>query len=214
MKAAIADGKTRMRTTQIFPELNTEVRWPAWRPPATAPAPPGRDATPSNPQPNPLQNPRRPAQMDVYRVGTLLEGVRELACQLAADGKRVAVCVQPSMGTGVFTAMPMMLNGIRRIMDAMDWGEGEGFIRTGSIGPDECAPDDDVFILIAPQHITGHSVLPLLLPMAEAAGARPMVLISPRLADIPRRGRGGGGGAAAPARAFGAAFCLLLRPRL
>jgi len=43
---------------------------------------------------------------DVYRVGTLLELVREVAMRLAADGKKVRVCVQGSMGSGVFQAMP------------------------------------------------------------------------------------------------------------
>ena len=38
----------------------------------------------------------------VYRVGTLLEMVRDMATALAADGKRVKVCVQGAMGEGVF----------------------------------------------------------------------------------------------------------------
>ena len=40
--------------------------------------------------------------MDVYRIGTLLEMVREMAYELAVDGKLVKVCVQQSMGQGVF----------------------------------------------------------------------------------------------------------------
>lgn len=40
--------------------------------------------------------------MDVFRIGTLLELCREVATALAADGKRVKVCVQKSMGQGVF----------------------------------------------------------------------------------------------------------------
>lgn len=38
----------------------------------------------------------------MYRVGTLLELVREVATSLAADGKRVKVCVQQALGQGVF----------------------------------------------------------------------------------------------------------------
>jgi len=41
-------------------------------------------------------------EMDVYRIGTLLEMVREMAYALAEDGKLVKVCVQQSMGQGVF----------------------------------------------------------------------------------------------------------------
>jgi len=36
-------------------------------------------------------------EMDVYRVGTLLECMRVMATALAQDGKRVKVCVQGSM---------------------------------------------------------------------------------------------------------------------
>ena len=40
--------------------------------------------------------------MDVFRVGTLLELCRDIAESLALDGKGVKVCVQQSMGQGVF----------------------------------------------------------------------------------------------------------------
>ena len=50
------------------------------------------------------QFPELNVSMDVYRIGTLLEGIREIALAIAADGKRVRICVQGSMGTGVFTA--------------------------------------------------------------------------------------------------------------
>lgn len=50
-------------------------------------------------------------EMDVYRVGTLLEMVRELAAEIAEDGKRVKVCVQGSMGEGVFQGLPLTLSG-------------------------------------------------------------------------------------------------------
>lgn len=41
-------------------------------------------------------------EMDVYRIGTMLEMAREIAWQLAQDGRSVKVCVQQSMGQGVF----------------------------------------------------------------------------------------------------------------
>ncbi len=43
-------------------------------------------------------------EFDVYRIGTLLEMVRELATALAADGRTVKVCVQQALGQGVFQA--------------------------------------------------------------------------------------------------------------
>ncbi len=54
--------------------------------------------------------------MDVYRIGTLLEMVREMAYALAEDGKLVKVCVQQSMGQGVFQVCLTLLHhafGIR-----------------------------------------------------------------------------------------------------
>jgi hypothetical protein len=62
----------------------------------------------------------------VYRIGTLLELVREVATALAADGKRVKVCVQQAMGQGVFQGLPLSLNGVMRIMKQMDWGGSAG----------------------------------------------------------------------------------------
>ena len=49
--------------------------------------------------------------MDVYRIGTLLEMVREMAYALAEDGKKVKVCVQQSMGQGVFQVTKGPLSG-------------------------------------------------------------------------------------------------------
>ena len=50
--------------------------------------------------------------MDVYRIGTLLEMVREMAYQLAVDGKLVKVCVQQSMGQGVFQVCLLIVYGL------------------------------------------------------------------------------------------------------
>ena len=46
-----------------------------------------------------------PVQVDVFRIGTLLELVRELAQALALDGKRVKISVQQAMGQGVFQVL-------------------------------------------------------------------------------------------------------------
>lgn len=125
---------------------------------------------------------------DVYRVGTLLELVRVMATALAEDGKRVRVCVQGSMGTGVFQALPLSLNGIMRILELMDWGEAEEFISLGSIGPEVPREEDDYYILIAPQNIVGYSVLPYLQEMEEVVGDRPMIMINPKLGDLQSAG--------------------------
>ena len=61
-------------------------------------------------------------KFDTYRVGTILECVRHLALALALDeGKRVRICVQQSLGEGVFTGLPLALASMRPILEKMDW---------------------------------------------------------------------------------------------
>jgi adenylate kinase len=150
-------------------------------------------------------------EMDSYRVGTLLELVREMALGLYREGKRVRVCVQGSMGTGVFTSLPRALGGVAKVLRMMDWqaepgevndgalgtvqrdlAEGEeaveGPIRFGAVGADEVRADDDVLLLIAPQNMVGVSLFDALGGMAEAAAHRPMVIINPLLDDRPSSG--------------------------
>ena len=111
---------------------------------------------------------------DTYRVGTVLECVRHLVLALAIEErKRVRICVQQSLGEGVFTGLPLALASMRPILERMDWGTGlsdtEKFcaadfslpkgasrpgamIRLGEISGADVAQDDDVIIIIAPQN--------------------------------------------------------------
>ncbi|KAK4852983.1 hypothetical protein QYF36_001885 [Acer negundo] len=120
-------------------------------------------------------------EMDVYRIGTLMELVRVIALSFADDGKRVKVCVQGSMGEGALAGMPLQLAGTRKILEFMDWGDygvKDTFIKIGSIGGKEVEEQDDLFILVAPQNAD-------LRAMTEAAGKRPVILINPKLKDLP-----------------------------
>ena len=134
---------------------------------------------------------------DVFRAGTLLEMVRTMATELARmerkDGsggkQRVKLCVQGSMGTGVFQGLPLALSGISRLIDLMDWEEDVAErISNGAIGKDHAKDDEDVFILICPQNIVGYSILPYMEEMMEVAGNRPMILLNPKLGDIQSAG--------------------------
>ncbi|RWR75528.1 adenylate kinase 5, chloroplastic [Cinnamomum micranthum f. kanehirae] len=101
-------------------------------------------------------------EMDVYRIGTLMELVRVLALSFADDGKRVKVCVQGSMGEGALAGMPLQLAGTRQILEFMDWGEYGAmgtFINIGSIGAKEVEEQDDIFILVAPQNAVGNCII-------------------------------------------------------
>ncbi|KAM0933874.1 putative adenylate kinase [Dioscorea sansibarensis] len=127
-------------------------------------------------------------EMDVYRIGTLMELVRTLALSFADDGKHVKVCVQGSMGEGALAGMPLQLAGSRRILDYMDWGDygAKGiFINIGSIGAKEVVEHDDIFILVAPQNAVGNCIIDDMKAMTDAAGDRPVILINPRLKDLP-----------------------------
>ncbi|KAG8468809.1 hypothetical protein KFE25_007327 [Diacronema lutheri] len=111
------DCPSRLRVTTLFPELNQA--------------------------------------MDVYRGATLLEMIREVSLRLAtggparaaADGDgdgdggaarvrplNVRICVQASMGQGVFTGLPLAISGLRKTMEVMDWQAEEGGRFEGILG--------------------------------------------------------------------------------
>lgn len=62
--------------------------------------------------------------MDTYRVGTLMEMIREVTFSLADVGLNTRIMVQPSMGEGIFKSLPLALSGVMAILKGMDWGEG------------------------------------------------------------------------------------------
>lgn len=142
---------------------------------------------------------------DTYRLGTMLELVRDIALAQAYEGKRVRVCVQQPLGEGIFVGLPLALASMRIVMEKMDWGSrlsdeqlapvgGVGsaavntpaeLIRFGALGADQVADDDDVFIIVAPQNVIGASVMTLLEDMVKKVAPRPLVLVNPILADRP-----------------------------
>jgi adenylate kinase len=143
--------------------------------------------------------------MDSYRIGTLLELVRVMATTLAEQNLRVRICVQGSMGVGIFTGTPKQLNGVSTILQRMDWESEEGernegmvgnYINFGAIGKEHVVnahvddkgnkvEQDDVFLLLCPQSMIGveTSIIGRLEEMTIAAGDRPMILINPDLVD-------------------------------
>ncbi|CAN0302331.1 unnamed protein product [Pylaiella littoralis] len=129
--------------------------------------------------------------MDTYRVGTMLEMIRELAYSMADVGLNTRVLIQPAMGDGIFKSLPLALSGVMSIMQGMDWEEGlvGTHVNFGELGNREDVSDeDDVFLVISPQGIPGFSVHPLLVDTVEAANGRPVVIINPDLKDRPSSG--------------------------
>ena len=143
--------------------------------------------------------------MDSYRIGTLLELVRVMAIRLAEQNLRVRICIQGSMGVGIFTGTPKQLNGVATLLQRMDWQsekgeENEGmignYVNFGAIGKEHVVnahvnengikvEQDDVFLLLCPQSMIGieTSIMRPLEEMTVAAGDRPMILINPDLVD-------------------------------
>jgi adenylate kinase len=139
------------------------------------------------------------------RIGTILEMVRTLAIRLCEQNLRVRICVQGSMGVGIFTGVPKQLNGVSKLLQMMDWQSEEGeenegmvgeFLNFGLVGKEHVVnahttedgkkvEQDDVFIIIAPQSMIGvdSSIIGALKEMTEATGDRPIILINPDLTD-------------------------------
>jgi adenylate kinase len=129
--------------------------------------------------------------MDTYRIGTLLELARHLAFRvIEGTGRKVRICVQAPMGEGIFSGLPLSLNGVRKLLEMMDWGsqgaelQQKKFIRFGAVGSEWVDADDEVFVVLAPQSIVGNSIVPLLQDMVEAANGRPVILINGRMGDV------------------------------
>jgi len=145
--------------------------------------------------------------MDSYRIGTLLELARSIAITLAEQNLRVRVCVQGSMGVGIFTGTPKQLSGAATLLQRMDWQSGPGeenegmvgdYINFGGVGKEHVVNagmngddleksvfQDDVFLLLCPQSMVGvdASIMGALMEMVGAAGDRPVILINPDLSD-------------------------------
>lgn len=140
------------------------------------------------------------------RIGTLLELSRAIAIKLAEQNLRVRVCVQGSMGVGIFTGVPKQLNGVHTLLHRMDWESEKGeqnegmvgdYVNFGFVGKDHVVdfkkgdgdtPDtqqDDAFIIICPQNMVGleSSIIGPLSEMVDAAGDRPIMLLNPDLTD-------------------------------
>lgn len=131
--------------------------------------------------------------------------VRAIAIKLVEQNLRVRICVQGSMGVGIFTGVPKQLGGVSKLLQMMDWQSNEGeenegmvgnYLNFGNVGAEHVVnahvaedgtkiEQDDVFILIAPQSMVGvdSSIIGPLKEMADAAGDRPIILLNPDLVD-------------------------------
>ena len=63
--------------------------------------------------------------------------------------------------------LPLSLSGVRRIMEAMDWGDIVDFVSFGQVGADQIDAGVDHYILICPQNVVGSTIMTNLLEMVR-----------------------------------------------
>ncbi|CAK9252426.1 unnamed protein product [Sphagnum jensenii] len=113
---------------------------------------------------------------DTYRIGTLLECVRTVVLALAGDcGLRVRICVQQSLGEGVFTGLPLALASMRPVLEKMDWGT--------QLREEQKARKDGAMQWM--NYWWEGMVTGLLEDLVTAAAGRPLLLVNPSLGDRP-----------------------------
>ena len=131
--------------------------------------------------------------LDTYRVGTLLELTRSVALDVVKTlGLRVRICVQGPMGTGSFQGLPLSLNGVRKLLESMDWGDNteelfdQKYIRFGAVtnATDNVDDMDDVFLILCPQSTVGCPVVPGLMDLTTAAKNKAVIILNPKLQDV------------------------------
>jgi adenylate kinase len=61
-------------------------------------------------------------------------------------------------------------------------------VTTTLVGANEVQEEDDMFIITAPQNAVGNCIIDDLKAMVNAAGNRPVIIVNPRLKDVPGSG--------------------------
>ena len=111
-------------------------------------------------------------EMDSYRVGTLLELVREAALGFAEYGLKCRVCVQGSMGQGAFQGVPRVLSGVNKLLQLMDWQARRAATATAAAAPPQPPQQQQPQQQQPQQHTCTRAHPPLSLAFDCAAGGR------------------------------------------
>lgn len=127
-------------------------------------------------------------ELDVYdrrfllRLAWAVLDVTAASCRL-----RTRVLIQ---GTGAFGATPLSVAGLRRSFDADLERSRDAWpdraIRSGHIeNPEDLDDDDEIIIIISPTNAVSIPVIDNLVDLVDRARGRPLILLNPRLADVP-----------------------------
>lgn len=135
-----------------------------------------------------LALPQLDPELDIYDRRFLLQltwaiaDVTAVSCSL-----RTRVLVQ---GAGAFGGIPLSVAGLRRTFDAdvqmsrEAWPENS--IQTGTLeNEDDLANEDQIIICLSPTNAISVPAIRSIMEMVRRANGRPVILLNPRLADVP-----------------------------
>lgn len=135
-----------------------------------------------------LSLPQLNPELDIYDRRFLLQlawaivAVTAVSCNL-----RTRVLVQ---GSGAFGGIPLSVAGLRRTFDADvqvsrdAWPQDS--VQTGTLeNEDDLVDDDQIIICLSPTNAVSVPAIQSLMEMARRANGRPVILLNPRLADVP-----------------------------
>lgn len=136
-----------------------------------------------------LRVPQLDPSSDVYCRRFLLSLTWALVRVAAVQaGLRTRILVQKP--GDFYGGLPLSVAGLARFL-AADWrvskdGWPEDMVRLGAMGRDErIADDDEVIVIVSPTNAISMPVVEDLQRLSVEAGDRPIVLINPRLGDVP-----------------------------
>lgn len=125
--------------------------------------------------------------LDVYDRRFLLQLVwAVLSSTVTTHGYRTRVLIQ---GRRAFGAIPLSIAGLRRHFDAdldisaSDWSRT---IRSGDLEDErDLDDDDDAIIIISPTNAVSLPVINSVVDLVRRAKGRPVIIVNPRLDDVP-----------------------------
>lgn len=134
-----------------------------------------------------LLPPQLNPELDVFDRRFLLQYVWRILSVTSSFGLRARVLIQ---GSRRFGATPLSIQGLRRTFDAdLDLSRETwppGAVRSGELELDsDIDDDDDIVLLLSPTNAVSIPVTESLADLVERVAHRPIILLNPRLADIP-----------------------------
>lgn len=135
-----------------------------------------------------LQVPQLDPSLDIYDRRFLLQAAwAVLSATVAEHSLRTRVLVQ---GRREFGAIPLSVAGLRRTFEgdlalsASDWPPDS--IRSSDLEDEAAiADDDDLFLVLSPTNAVSIPIIDEIISVANRVGPRPVILLNPRLDDIP-----------------------------